>query len=970
MSTTKERQNEISRIDTAADRSRAREHGMTLLITLGFLSLLMMLTLSLAVSSRTARRAAAVNADTIRARLLAESALDRALSKIEQEFAGQVYPADFFYEPSLASAWAGRRYLASINGSDTAGIAEAFGTTFAGVEFLPEEELHSDAGWFPITSTQRVLGQDREVLIGRCAYLIVDESGKIDPGAVVSAEDSEPSVPEGRTGASPQDISLVSTSVPVPNAFRPTDSEDGTIGHMPLNGRWFSMAHVARALRPTTSQMRDYTAALHPFSYDVDKFWRDNNANGVWNAGEDAERLDLTGSYSLKELYYLFVGDDTASGDDDCAWLQEVDNAPWFQNWQTLTGATTVAGRRRVAAQIAANIIDYADEDSLPTPAHVDAMGLIQPGTCDVPDTYSVYGVENTWGVSELALQVKAEVIMTPSLICSLGGDLNVDPGNSWMDFVLITPEGTITRSTLLHAGAVLTYGEEGIPLPASEVRIKPKAQGRTLMLNGMPVNLAPNVQYTIRSESVANPMQVYLRNLNPGANNWNHAMGHWWIYIFAPSASITPDPGIPPVAVATALRVQPSLKAEAFYPYATGADVTNPPGTLTVSYQVKVETATGQAGSVDGAVVVPLDQACDRDGGTLAYSAGYAPAAPIEIADAFDSFSDPPATWYKVTLVQITAVTLRDSAGNVVDAAPIAAAGDAGLYLCNWSQSGSSTSSRAFYASIGCADPLFNDRGECDPAFAEYWTALPNTSDLASSDQSEMGALTDTIGYASTPFCDATVKNAVFARLGELGRVHSYQPTRSLRLWSATTDQESGHDAAILDLFKIGTATRRRGRVNVNTLTKEVLVALFDGATTTSASAAAEAVLSRRSDAAMAFTNIGEMFGSVAGVSGSDPTQDAEEEEAIAKLAELITVRQNYFTVIACAQALKDVGGIVYGGNLQARYGQLDMEVDDSGTPTRYVDRVLAEQKILAVVYRDAFSNRCRIDRLEFLGE
>jgi hypothetical protein len=32
---------------------------------------------------------------------------------------------------------------------------------------------------------------------------------------------------------------------------------------------------------------------LHPFSYDVEEFWRDANGNGTWDSGEDEDRHDL-----------------------------------------------------------------------------------------------------------------------------------------------------------------------------------------------------------------------------------------------------------------------------------------------------------------------------------------------------------------------------------------------------------------------------------------------------------------------------------------------------------------------------------------------------------------------------------------------------------------------------------------------------------------------------------------------------
>ena len=177
------------------------------------------------------------------------------------------------------------------------------------------------------------------------------------------------------------------------------------------------------------------------------------------------------------------------------------------------------------------------------------------------------------------------------------------------------------------------------------------------------------------------------------------------------------------------------------------------------------------------------------------------------------------------------------------------------------------------------------------------------------------------------------------------------------------------------MDLFRIGAATQKRGKVNINTLQPKVLEALLKDATPLEAAVAAQAVLAKR-NAGVTFTNVGQVFGAVSGILGTDPAQDNVAEAAIEKLAELITVRQNYFTVLVCAQAVKDVAGIRYDSNrdgtpdTDAAYGTFDAVTDASGNVLRYVDKILAEHRILAVVYRDAFSNRFRVEWTERLSE
>jgi hypothetical protein len=266
------------------------------------------------------------------------------------------------------------------------------------------------------------------------------------------------------------------------------------------------------------------------------------------------------------------------------------------------------------------------------------------------------------------------------------------------------------------------------------------------------------------------------------------------------------------------------------------------------------------------------------------------------------------------------------------------------------------------------------NDRGQDWADFDMFWDVRPVDRTLATSLSEEVNGIGEIDGgYNSAPYSGIKAKNSPIERLGEIGRVHSYQPKRSLRLWSASSGDEAGHDASILDVFKVGNAVQTRGKININTLQPEVLTALFNGCTTVPADQAVDALLNYRNSVG-AFNNTGEMFGAIAGLTGSNPVLDELEETTVAALAEKITVRQNYFRVLVCAQAVKDVRGVQYrdrDGNLTtASLGRFDVAYASDGTFVRNVDRVLSEEKLMAVVYRDAFSGKLKIEHVELMNE
>lgn len=1213
--------------------ARCRESGITLIFTLGFLSVMLVMMLSLALLSRGERRAAALNTGSVRARLAAETAMARALAELRVACEGQVFPADTFITPSPGSAWAGQYLLASRDPSNNrgdlkAGLAEAVATSIAGRELAPAAKPAAQATWIPVLGTVTESdGTTSEAIIGRYNYVVIDQTGRIDPAAVVRPDQSEGSGDAVRLGYALTDISLGDLGFADPDRFNYADADYP--GQLPSVGRWFSLAHMIRGMGFSQDEVDLAARTLHPFSYDTETFWRDRNDNGAWDAGEDTHRVNIVAATDPRVIYQAFVGpmqDFTATenglhaGADDCAWLKQLDESAWFCAWRDRVFAEyseperTNRARATVAAQVALNIADYTDADSIPTQGYVGTDGQLHLGTSSTFTT--LHGVENNWGISEVGMRVQVDVVGSfdanddggggvddnsqtdidftivsgevipsetyeasvtilgiglgvynistnpPTFIswCGVTAELevgdeilepwgdytncytsNLNDGNnprnfdipgtfppgtpisvrsryyyhphsydsrtrtynvstSWTHFESLTSTGNSDRvltlrdgdslpsfSTVFNQNDIAYYVEDYIvdgrvrlqpnqaiflfetnrasssagqdfqdlvvlvtmrPVepepepniitefavqglaninptnngvdsftltkpdgsqitradlhnwgqdytgPANAVHIRPKgnANQNTFALNGQVYAMRNNTSYDFTG-----PMQVRVYNDRRGSNG--RAMGQWWIGVAGEGISIVeggerqlyveveePEPGagedggtvsepVPlgedPVAGSTGnhLRVRVGFQTELFYPFAEDYHLAFAPQGVTVQYTLQLSTTTGKNLTYTGTVDLVPTEVANADGGTLLWTPEYANGEWLHIADAFAQDQNPPVDTYTITMARIDSIVLRDRLGDVVNQVP-----PAGTTFCTWGPVYSSATDQNFFVGAAAYDPLMNSRGQTAADFDLFWDVRPADYTMATESSSEVNGIGGiAAGYNSSPYSGIGVKNAPIERLGELGRVHSYQPSTSLRLWSASNADTAGHDAAILDLFKVGNDIQTRGKININTLQREVLVALFRDCTTVSPEQAADAVLAYR-ESNGPFTNIGQVFGAVSGLSGTNTAQDAAEEATVSALAEKLTVRQNYFLVLIHAQAVKDIGGIPYRGEdgqmTQASLGKFDVAYNSAGEMLRNVDRILAEEKMLAVVYRDAFSGKMRVEHVELLNE
>jgi len=857
-------------------QNRAGQRGVALLLTLGVLALLMVLAMSFAYQARTQRMVASVNADTQRARLLCESTFERALGYIKNTYTGataaDMYPgtksSSLFFAGS-GGTWIGRRYAVSMNAAgseDTSGFDAAVGTN-VGFQYIPSTpSIHANRSWHHIMANEPFTDDDgdgtpeatdgngiwdagepfedkngdgtrNQYLTARLLFLVIDQSGMLDPGGTVTHEEPwidlnadtvadaaeywdydnggthtttgvvESSVQ--RLGAFPDEITLAYDQfrlfVPVNTGVTPNKKT-----------RWFSWQHLWEGLYVPLS-VAEAVAQTHaqkyfPYSYDIEAF-RDS--------GSDYHRFNLFRTdWDTLTVGSITGGSATAFDVTTTAG----DGIPWLSATSPIEDSTG----NDVTAQVTANLVDYCDSDSLPE---------TNVTTVDPWPASAYCGLEEVPYISEIAIT---------GMVTQLGG---------------------------------------GGPTPN-------KIKELTVQIDVELVN-------------------IYGQALSIGDAVLD-------VYVDYDGLDLGPT----------------TLNGETY-------TITIPSGTTIGAHSYKA------------------------DGDT-------------RVSNAYNVSNKPNL---KFEAVEVRAV-LSDSSGNVLDVASMGAS--PGFQPL-------SSGNLAAYGSVQAMDPRANtspsgwawsgnsfENVNCDTlSSVNTADAACDPSSVAGSGNGDDETVTDPAAGVSTAF----IRNAPMKSPWELGAIHRGEPwcTLNLTLYNdgSATKNYAGGDALILDQVKIGSPTERQGKVNINTAGTETLDALFTGLTVggTYASPSGGTALTTGSGnqveslrtAVLAgngatggspFVSRSEIVDIAALVDGSVVTQNTnrKQEELIGKIANLTTVRQNIFEIVAVAQAVRDTGSINAPDSVEYATGSYCT--------------VMAEQKVMGTVYRDAFNNTYRIVRYEYLED
>lgn len=858
---------------------QSNERGVALLLTLGVLSLLLILAMSFAFTARTDLLASQVNADMVKARLLCESGLERVLGLLSYTFDG-TDPVDVFpatsgtlftgtnaanTDPGGQSSWAGRSYMYSMRASnqDSAEIETALATDLtAGFTFIPQRTNAqiTNTNELPNLSWHHV-EDDNGDLVGRIAFIVVDESGKLDPGALVThyepyydengngsydageqyfdvndsggfnagepyvdappyngsydsgevyldvngdGNHTDSPVPESsnvRLGLSPQEIMLPDayrTSIPLnPNTARPIP--------------WLSRVHLHEVMGTTAEEV------FFPASYDVE----------AWNdAGTDRHRYDLLNADwdTAVTVANLQAGASAFSGNN-------TGGIPWIADMEDVN-------TNSVADQVAANLIDYCDNEADIETTN-DYNGL---------DDVSYCGLEEVPYINQVLLKVEMGDGSDPDTERKITVTPSVELINMWSN------DRTVER---LEMEVDIEFDDDG------------NTETDTLSWNSS------------SSETVTANSYASLDSLSSVSYTWSSTSDSVSDFTFkAVRVAIGRVSG----SISDATLWDVGLVGESDATVLTSTEAATPGAELETTAEVKDPRANMQ----------------ENDWHWLA----------------FDDYDNDPTTDY--SLGDVNSVSVPSSP-----------------------------------TELGYTD--YDVETSTDPKDGDISTAF--------------------------------IRNAPMQCPWELGCIHRGEPWRTINLKAyndgadlATTPANySNGDGRMLDQIKIGQQTEATGRINANSpvsdawevVVNEVQVgtdyddpgtggtAVSNATDLANVAAGVLAVNGGTGGAAYGgrggFCQAGELTDGTCGVAQDT---DKLQEEIIGKIAHLLTVRQNYFNVIVVGQALQDIGTATSNQSIT---------VTLSGGGTTNVN-ILAEQKIKAVVYRDAFHNSYEVKRYEFL--
>ncbi|OGV36808.1 MAG: hypothetical protein A2020_03260 [Lentisphaerae bacterium GWF2_45_14] len=513
---------------------RRKERGIALLFTLGILGLLTVLALSFAASAMLERKAAQYSSGASSARILAQSGLNRAIAAMT-------------YYMTLSDNYdvvvSKDNYSAITANQGTYDFMYRLNTDIDGVYFKirPSEYDATNTAcphWIYVDNGGTTAGlSPTNELIGRFAYVVMAAGGRLDPSACVDTGIDESSLNasgitsgEPRVGANVYEIYLGGVEPDLNNYLSSGNVQKMNYvnggGLLTNGGRWtdYSTFFTDAGLASTGTDIEkrakwqwDWFAVgsealkfQEAFWIDLDGddkrksdgtelFQRFNLKRADWDTGlgggansaAAVEKLRGTVPASTRTVFSTTPG----TGTDTLEWLKQSDSYPLTTYTDSITAGTFASVAAR-ANQIAANIIDYCDTDSIPTSdvAAASWTGATAP-------TYT--GNEKTPYINDFLINTVSTIT-----IVAVAADAIPDAVTA-NDY---TVDCSVDITAL--AEAIDIYGLSTLPAVAAATRVQPYSGGAATGITvAIDIDGAPASSSTLDLTSGMNSDMTYSGN-------------------------------------------------------------------------------------------------------------------------------------------------------------------------------------------------------------------------------------------------------------------------------------------------------------------------------------------------------------------------------------------------------------------------------------------------------------------------
>lgn len=928
------------------------QRGSALLLTLGILSLVLIMAMSFAFSARTSRQVAKVNADQVKARLLAESALERVIAAMKYNYNGDVYPSEQDAEPSWPFQTATgtdvfQKFLAS-PGSDY----QIKGSSPTDPPTLTEMALPIVNNFTSPTAIgfQRVdvdPGTGAET-IGRIAFLVLEEANKLDINQMVTLRmpnstpaDNRPFVLFDTTLATPAytgvlpslhhnfanirgdflyDISateLTTTSVSEANTVRlglnmqeiridglyrsslPAGFPGTAAPSAGTRAPWFSYRHLWNVAWDTT-----LSPTVLPISHALRyTFFSGEDIEAYWDGTDERQRFDITGFEWGSSTGDFFVTDPV----NPAKFILNPARSGWHHAG-TLAGAQTLVNAL-VADDDRELFWDTTNPSLVLDSPTVGDTGFGIPYLKDLED----YLKDLEDATANHGKQVAANMVD----FCD-------------GDYIATTSADYETKSNALSQSIAPAYfGNEKVPyineFALSFIANKPKKD---------PDDLASPYVYSLKFRTYFELANVFAEQIPPATCNSLS-------YTIQVSMSVTCDNSGTAVPVVSAISLP-----------------------LTISSAIpSFTTEYKRATTVEDDVITAFENSSADLKFTISIS-----KIVIVIHDSDDNVYDlayliSSGSPVSVVVDNITSVdTLRTATWEVYDPRYNHPADQ--WVMSSWAGNDLE----------GVVSAIFDTN--TPPGITGGALNSVSTPDTAA-------YACDAEDYSTVSYSTAFIPNRPFQSLWELGAIHRGERFRTINLtaYSATGGTYADGDAAILDQVKIGPLKRTRGKFNLNsnnpavtsvaaTTTRNLLSNIdvtvgYEGASSTesntvfSPSALAAPSFSRGECATM-------LHYDVVGAT------DRQREAFIGRTANLLTTRMDKYTVLVVGEALKRIelppGLTVTNGDSVWKTFVNPVQITIAGTPTWF--SILGKQKMLAHIVRDAWRNEYKVVQMQLLED